>query len=61
MTTLTLHEEIVLAYATYIKESETFETKQVKVAASRARTALMDLCKLTKSRRKEIIDTKNSL
>lgn len=57
----TLHEEIVLAFNNYLKEQESFETKGVKAAATRARKALGDLGKLTKERRKEIQDKKNSL
>ena len=43
------HDEIVTAYEKYIAESEAFETKGVKAAATRARGALNDLGKLTKS------------
>lgn len=55
------HEEIVLAFNNYLKEHETFEVKGVKAAATRARTALGDLGKLTKERRKEIIEKKNAM
>ena len=55
------HDSIVEQYETYIKESEAFETKGVKAAATRARAALNDLGKLTKVRRKEIQDKKNSM
>lgn len=58
---MTLHEEIVQAFNNYIKETETFETKGVKAAAARARKALGDLGKLTKDRRKEIQEKKNTL
>ena len=57
----TLHEQIVQAYNNYISESETFEDKRVKAAAARARKALGDLGKLTKDRRKEIQDKKNTM
>ncbi len=40
---------------------EKFETKGVKAAATRARTALMDLTKLAKARRQEIQDKKNAM
>lgn len=56
-----LHDEIVLAFNTYLKEAETFDEKGVKAAAARARKALGDLGKLTKDRRKEIQEKKNSL
>ena len=58
---MTLHDEIVQAFNTYLSESETFEDKNVKAAAARARKALGDLGKLTKERRKEIQDKKNSM
>jgi hypothetical protein len=46
---------------TYLDESDKFETKGVKAAATRARTALMDLTKLAKARRQEIQDKKNAM
>jgi N-glycosylase/DNA lyase len=55
------HEDIVAAYEKYLAESEAFETKGVKAAATRARGALNDLGKLTKVRRKEIQEKKNSM
>ena len=55
------HEEIVLAFNNYLKEHETFEDKGVKAAATRARSALGNLGKLTKERRTEIIEKKNSM
>lgn len=58
---MTLHEEIVQAFNNYLKEAETFEDKNVKAAAARARKALGDLGKLTKDRRKEIQDRKNEM
>lgn len=58
---MTVHEEIVQAFNSYLKEAETFEDKSVKAAATRARKALGDLGKLTKDRRKEIQDKKNSM
>jgi len=57
----TLHEQIVQAYNNYLAEAETFEDKNVKAAAARARKALGDLGKLTKDRRKEIQDRKNEM
>lgn len=56
-----LHEEIVQAFNNYIKETETFEKKGIKAAAARARRALGDLSKLTKDRRKEIQEKKNTM
>lgn len=60
MTTNT-HDEIVLAFNNYLKETQAFEEKGVKAAAARARKALGDLHKLSKSRRKEIQERKNEL
>jgi|TARA_R110000851_G_scaffold212182_2_gene364888 hypothetical protein len=57
----TVHEEIVAAFHTYLKEAETFDDKGVKAAATRARKALGDLGKLSKSRRAEIQETKNGM
>jgi len=58
---MTLHEQIVQAFNNYLTEAETFEDKSVKAAATRARKALGDLGKLTKSRRAEIQDKKNAM
>lgn len=57
----TTHEQIVQAFNNYLTEAETFDEKGVKAAAARARKALGDLGKLTKERRKEIQDKKNSM
>jgi hypothetical protein len=57
----TLHEDILAAVETYVAESQTFDGKGVKAAAARARKALGDLGKLTKARRAEIQDKKNSM
>ena len=58
---MTLHEEIVQAFNAYMKEAETFDGKGVKAAATRARKALGDLGKLSKTRRAEIQEKKNSM
>ena len=58
---MSIHEEIVLAFNNYLKEAETFEEKGVKAAAARARKALGDLGKLSKSRRAEVQDKKNTM
>ena len=55
------HDEIVAAYEAYLKESESFETKNVKASAARARKALGNIGKLAKARRAEIQERKNSL
>jgi len=57
---MTQHEQIVEAFETYIAESESFEQKGVKAAATRARKALGELSKLAKSRRAEIQEKKNN-
>ena len=61
MSEQTLHEQIVQAYNLYMAEHSTFEEKNVKVAAARARKALGDIGKLSKSRRAEIQERKNSM
>jgi hypothetical protein len=56
-----VHEEIVQAFNNYLAEAETFEDKGVKAAAARARKALGDLGKLSKTRRAEIQEKKNAM
>ena len=55
------HEKIIEAYETYLKESDSFETKGIKAAAARARKALGEMQKLAKARRAEIQDKKNNM
>ncbi len=55
------HDQIVTAYNTYVEENETFEQKNTKAAAARARKALAELGKLAKTRRAEIQEKKNNL
>jgi N-glycosylase/DNA lyase len=57
---MTLHEQIVATYEVYLEESAKFEDKGVKASAARARRALGDLGKLTKTRRAEIQEKKNT-
>ena len=45
----------------YNMEQDKFENKGVKGSATRARKALMEISKLTKVRRSEIQDKKNSM
>jgi hypothetical protein len=54
-----IHEQLKIAFATYVKESEKFEKEGVKVSAVRARQALNDIKQLIVERRKEIQDLKN--
>jgi hypothetical protein len=56
-----IHEQIVASYESYLKEHAAWEDKGVKAAAARARKALGDIGKLSKSRRAEIQDKKNSM
>ena len=58
---MSTHDEIKTAYESYVAEKEAFETKGVKAAAARARKALGNLGKLSKTRRKEIQEKKNSM
>jgi hypothetical protein len=58
---MTVHEEILEKFATYQKEHDAFETKNVKAAAGRARKALAEIAKLAKSRRAEIQERKNAM
>lgn len=53
------HNMLVLLYETYLTENEKFENGN-KAAGTRARKALTEIAKITKERRKEIQDTKNS-
>ena len=55
------HDQIISAYETYLEEHQSFETKNIKAAAARARKALGELSKLAKTRRAEIQERKNSL
>jgi hypothetical protein len=54
------HLQIKAKFEEYLAENEKFEVKGVKAAASRARKALGDLAKLTKTRRAEIQEKKNA-
>ena len=61
MSQLSQHDQIVQAFNQYLAEAETFDEKGIKAAAARARKALGDLGKLSKSRRAEIQDKKNGM
>ncbi len=58
---MTVHEQLVQLFDTYVTENEKFTEKGVKVSASRARKALAEIAKLCKERRKEILDSKEVL
>jgi|TARA_B100000686_G_C16064469_1_gene606252 hypothetical protein len=55
------HDQIISAYETYLAENETFENKNVKAAAARARKALGEIAKLAKVRRAEIQERKTNM
>lgn len=56
-----IHLQIKAEMEAYLEESSKFEEKGIKASATRARKALGNLGKLTKSRRAEIQDKKNSM
>lgn len=58
---MTVHEQLVGLFENYIMENQKFEEKGVKASAARARKALAEISKLTKARRAEIQEKKNSL
>jgi len=58
---MSIHEDILKNIEDYVAESAKFEEKGVKASAARARAALGNIGKLTKSRRAEIQDRKNSM
>lgn len=58
---MSLHDQIVEQFEAYVSESQKFEEKGVKAAASRARKALGELGKLSKEIRKEIQEKKNAM
>ena len=58
---MTTHDQIISAFNAYIAESESFEQKNIKAAAARARKALAELGKFAKTRRAEIQEKKNNL
>lgn len=57
--TMTTHEQIVEQFNAYVAENTKFEDKGVKASAARARKALGELGKLSKTRRAEIQESKN--
>lgn len=56
-----IHEQMKLAWAIYLQETEKFDGKGIKTSAVRARQALTDLKDLIVERRKEIQDKKTEL
>ena len=55
------HSKLKALFDEYVAEQDNFEIKCVKASAARARKALMEISKLTKVRRGEIQDRKNSM
>jgi hypothetical protein len=55
------HLKLKALFDEYVAEQDNFEIKCVKASAARARKALMEISKLTKVRRGEIQDRKNSM
>ena len=58
---MSIHEQIVENFNAYIAEHEKWEDKGLKAAATRARKALGEIGKLSKHRRAEIQEKKNSM
>ena len=57
----TIHEQLMNFVEQYTNEQNSFEDKDNKAAATRARKALGEISKLVKQRRAEIQERKNSL
>ena len=55
------HEQLKLAFAIYLQETEKFEQKGTKASAVRARQALHEMKDLIIQRRKEIQEKKTDL
>ena len=55
---MTTHDEIKAQFEIYLSENEKFTEKGVKSAATKARNALLELTKLCKVRRTEILEEK---
>ena len=55
------HEQLKLAFAIYLQETDKFEQKGVKASAVRARQALHEMKDLIIQRRKEIQEKKTDL
>ncbi len=57
---MTVHEQLVNQWETYLAENARFEEKGIKVARTRAKKALLEISKLCKERRKELKGTEES-
>ena len=58
---MSIHDEIISQFDSYMNESVKFEEKGVKASAASARKALGELGKLSKARRKEIQEKKSAM
>ena len=58
---MSIHDEIISQFDSYMNEAAKFEEKGVKASAARARKALGELGKLSKARRKEIQEKKSTM
>ena len=58
---MSIHDDIISQFDSYMNESAKFEEKGVKSSAARARKALGELGKLSKARRKEIQEKKSTM
>jgi hypothetical protein len=56
-----VHEQLKLVWAMYLREHERFEDKGVKASAVRARQALHDMKDLIVERRREIQEKKKDV
>jgi hypothetical protein len=59
MTELTTHDQILEQIEIYHQNNEKFQEKFNKAAGTRARKALNEIIKLSRTRRKEIQEKKN--
>lgn len=55
------HDSIVAAFNAYLAENEKLTAKGVKASAARARKALLEVTKLAKVRRAEIVAEKEKM
>ena len=60
MTDNDIHSQIIENFNLYVEENQKFADKGNKAAATRARKALLELKKLSTSRRVEIIEAKKA-
>lgn len=56
---MSTHEQLLEAIKTYEEENRRFEKSGFNTAATRARKALAEIAKLSKERRKEILEARS--